>query len=345
MKRTKILATALAIVLSMGSVAFAEAPPVIKEYTFTTQNASFADSNVSALGSGDYAEIPAEIEADGKNYAAADVSFELVSTDKPVEKTKEFTGLTEKTVPDTMKFKKEGKLTLKDTEWTEYQRSAVTGTKTYEGYAQKPDAPATKEITATLPDGTVITVTGKLQSIEKQSGGYSIPFTVDAKFTGDEDVDSYYLENVEIPNNPASPVWEGYEGAILNALGLPASEYKLTGGEWISDYQEENGQTVRYAQFSGLRSGGNWIAYYKEELTPDSPNLATYDAVATYTNGVEEATFEVKATVTYELVKKGLTTVQKIIIASAVVVVIAGLIAAILLVLGKKKKQEKEGNQ
>ncbi|MEC4630521.1 hypothetical protein VSS86_22595, partial [Bacillus safensis] len=74
--------------------------------------------------------------------------------------------LTAKDVPESIE--KDGEVyTLTDVKWTETKRTAATGSKRYYGYNTKPDAPADKEITATLPDGSTITDTGKFVDIRR----------------------------------------------------------------------------------------------------------------------------------------------------------------------------------
>ena len=339
MKKMKMMGLALILTLLMGSPAFA-AETVVKEYTFVTENSSFESLTLEDLADGACGDIPLTIEEGDKSLKASEVTFSHVSTKEPITKEKEFPNLTEKTLPETYAFL-EGELTLLDAVWTESQRLAAEGTKTYHGYVNKPDVPAEMNISVSLEDGSSFTVLGKLQKVEKDSSAYTEGFTVDAVFYGDEDVDSYILDDTEIPNNPKTPVFKGYEDVILKALGYPVNgEYVLTGGKWTTDYLVENGQTVRYAEFSGLRKSGNWTAYYKEDLNEDSPHLKTYSASATYTNGITKPVYEVKAALTYEEETQSIT--DKILTASAFVIIFAACITMILLVLGKKKKEKEK---
>ena len=339
MKKMKMMGLALILTLLMGSTAFA-AETEVKEYTFTTENSSFESLTLEELAGGAYGDIPLTIEEGGKSLKACEVTFSLISITEPVTKEKEFLNLTEKTLPETYAFL-EGELTLTDAEWRETQRQAAEGTKTYRGYVKKPDVPAEMNISVSLEDGSSFTVLGKLQKVEESSSAYTEGFTVDAVFYGDEDVDSYILDGTEIPNNPKTPVFKGYEEVILKALEYPVNgEYVLTGGKWTTDYITEDGQTVRYAEFSGLRKSGNWTAYYKEVLNEESPHLTTYSAAATYTNGITKPVYEVKAALTYEEETQSIT--GKILTASAFVIIFAACITMILLVLGKKKKEKEK---
>ncbi|NCF00592.1 hypothetical protein, partial [Emergencia sp. 1XD21-10] len=131
---------------------------------------------------------------------------------------------------------------------------------------------------------------------------------------------------------------EGYQETILRHLNYNPADYRITDGKWSSNYVTEKGQTVRYAEFSGNRRTSDWIAYYQEELTENSPALATYDAVATYTNGIKDTSYEVMITVDYEEV--GLSLLQKVLIVTAGIAIGSIIIGLILMVLKKKKEKD-----
>lgn len=331
-KQTLVL---LLMLIFSTSAVFAAAKTAVREYNFTTN-----DKNLEKLNYTDNQEIT----IDGKKYKAVNIKYEIVSKKEKVTKKVTYADLTEKRIPKTTK-KNGVKLTLEDVEWTEnkeeQQRSAATGTVTYTGYDSRPDAPATKEITATLPDGTKVTVTGHLTGIKQSGSSFSKPFTVRGKFTGDPDVSYYMLGDIRWPNNPDSPAFDGYETIIERYLGL-GSNYQLTSAAWDGDYRTEKGKTVRYATFSGLRRSQNWTATYAETLTANSPSYSTskttYNAVAMYSNGVTKNEYEVKAIVTYE--KKGWSLLQKILAATAGIAVVAIMIGVILAILRKKRKEE-----
>ncbi|NCE98188.1 hypothetical protein [Emergencia sp. 1XD21-10] len=339
MKKKRVIALCFLLILALTSNVYAGSMTT-KVYTINSKH-DYADVTLSDLGQGELEQLLPEFksEDDGRKYKAVRVTAKLISEQKPVKVKKSYTNLTEKKVKKSV-TKSGEKLTLDDVAWTEHRRNAATGTATYSGTNTKPDAPATKDITATLPDGSTITVTGQLQRVEKTGSSYSKPFTVTAKFTGDEDVAYYMLGNTKIPNNPQSPVFDGYEKVLLKQLGYDPSRYKITDGKWTSDYKKENGQTVRYAEFSGLQQTADWTAYYTETVTATSPQLATYDAEATYTNGVKDTEYKVMLTVDYERV--GLSLLQIVLIAGAAVIVVAGLIAVILLIIRKKRDKEAE---
>lgn len=337
MKIKRVISILMVLLLSFSGAVYA-AESVTKEYNLTTKNKDYAKLAVSDLEEGDLSEARKEIRIDGRKYRAIKVEFRENKQKKPVKRTRTYTGLSEKKVPKTIRLKSGKKLQLSDVKWTENKRNAATGTMTFTGMNQRPNAPATKDITATLPDGSTITVTGHLQRVEQSGSSYDKPFTVKARFIGDRDVSYYQFGDIRIPNNPDSPEFEGYQEVLLSHLGYDPENYRITSGRWTGDYQKENGRTVRYAEFSGQQRSANWTAYYTETVTADSPQLATYDATAEYSNGIEETSYELTAIVTYE--KVGLTLLQKILIAGAAVIIIAGLIAVILMIIRKKRDQE-----
>jgi hypothetical protein len=334
MKKKRVMGLCLILLLSLTSTAYAGSMTT-KAWTITTGQ-DYANITLDDLGKGELVNT-AEIHEDGKTYEAVKVTASVISKSEPVTVKKTYTNLTDKKVQQSI-TKSGEKLKLDDVEWTEHHRHAATGTLTYKGSDKRPDAPKTKEITTSLPDGSEISVVGKLQDIKQTGSSYSKPFTVTAKFIGDSDVAYYKLDDTQIPNNPKTPTFEGYQETILRHLNYNPADYRITDGKWSSNYVTEKGQTVRYAEFSGNRRTSDWIAYYQEELTENSPALATYDAVATYTNGIKDTSYEVMITVDYEEV--GLSLLQKVLIVTAGIAIGSIIIGLILMVLKKKKEKD-----
>ncbi len=334
MKKKRVMGLCLILLLSLTSTAYAGSMTT-KAWTITTGQ-DYANITLDDLGKGELVNT-AEIHEDGKTYEAVKVTASVISKSEPVTVKKIYTNLTDKKVQQSI-TKSGEKLKLDDVEWTEHHRHAATGTLTYKGSDKRPDAPKTKEITTSLPDGSEISVVGKLQDIKQTGSSYSKPFTVTAKFIGDSDVAYYKLDDTQIPNNPKTPTFEGYQETILRHLNYNPADYHITDGKWSSNYVTEKGQTVRYAEFSGNRRTSDWIAYYQEELTENSPALATYDAVATYTNGIKDTSYEVMITVDYEEV--GLSLLQKVLIVTAGIAIGSIIIGLILMVLKKKKEKD-----
>lgn len=331
--RKRILAAVLAMFVLTTSSAFAAEKEITKEYTFVTDKD--AELEFADVGKGDLSEIPLSIEEGGKTYHAVSADFSLAK--KPTEVQKTYEGLDKKEVPETIK--KDGEeLKLADTKWTETKRSAATGTKRYYGYNTQPEAPATKEITATLPSGKTITVTGSFVDIKRAKGDFTKPFEVTAKFIGGEDVENYILpDGSKIPNDESIPVFKGYEDIILKNLGYSTKNYRITGGKWITDYYDENGETCRKAQFTGTQRGTDWVATYRETLTEDSVQYATYTADCTYRS--DDMT--VKAAVSYQRESH----LKTIIILTAAAIAIIAIFTALLLSFLKKKRDNQQAEE
>lgn len=332
--RKRILVAVLAMFVLTTSSAFAAENEITKEYTFVTDKD--AELEFADVGKGDLSEIPLSIEVGGKTYHAVSADFSLEK--KPTEVQKTYEDLDKKEVPETIK--KDGEeLKLADTKWTETKRSAATGTKRYYGYNTQPEAPATKEITATLPSGKTITVTGSFVDIKRVKGDFTKPFEVTAKFIGGEDVENYILpDGSKIPNDESIPVFKGYEDVILKNLGYSTKNYRITGGKWISDYYtDDNGETCRKAQFTGTQRGTDWVATYRETLTEDSVQHATYTADCTYRS--DDMT--VKAAVSYQRESH----LKTIIILTAAAIAIIAIFTALLLSFLKKKRDNQQAEE
>lgn len=334
--KKRILAAAVMLFVLATQLAFAD---IVKEYTFTTTDADYAMKTVAAIGKGEMKDIPKQIKAGWfKVSEASGITYTLKSKVEPEEVVYE--NLLDKKLPEgSEKIEKDGKvLKLADTKWESADRTALTGTRTIKGSDEKPAFPETKEVSASLSDGTVITATCRLKSVQQSGSSYAKPFTVTARFVGEPDVDYYDFGGKDIPNNPSSPAFEGYESAILKALGLNPNSYKINSGKWTSDYKEENGNTVRYAEFSGIRKSKDWTAFYAEELTENSPNLEVYTATCKY--GSKETVYTITAKVTYD--KFRFTALGIIAVGSAAVIIAAVFIVLILAFIKRKGGTENE---
>ncbi len=332
--RKRILAAVLAMFVLTTSSAFAAEKEITKEYTFVTDKD--AELEFADVGKGDLSEIPLSLEVGGKTYHAISADFSLEK--KPTEVKKTYEDLDKKEVPETIE--KDGEeLKIIDTKWTETKRTAATGTKRYYGFNTQPEAPATKEITATLPNGKTITVTGNFIDIKRLKGDFTKPFSVTAKFIGGEDVENYILpDGSKIPNDESIPVFKGYEDVILKNLGYSTKNYRITGGKWISDYYtDDNGETCRKAQFTGTQRGTDWVATYRETLTEDSPQYAIYTADCTYRSD----NMTVKAAVSYQRESH----LKTIIILTAAAIAIIAVFTALLLSFLKKKRDNQQAEE
>lgn len=335
----KILVTLMCLMLISSSFALAE-EKIVKEYEFQTTNPDYSSYTLDNIGTGDLKDIPETVENGFFTIKrVTDIKIKLLSEEVPEEVI--FENLVEKVLPensDEYKTEDGNVLKLLDTEWDETKREAVTGTYIIKGFNTQPEFPATKQFTVTLADGSQVTATAKLKNVEAHGQSYTKDFTVDAKFIGDSDVAYYDLEGTLIPNNPESPMFEGYEDIILNFFGMDPNQHRITSGKWLTDYIEEDGITVRYASFSGKKLAGDWIGYYEEELTENSPSPVVYTATCYYGENIDPI-YNVHVTVEYG---KTELRVERVVAASCSVAVAAGLIAFILAFLAKKKKKQEE---
>lgn len=331
--KKRILTSILILFAFATQFAFAAQKEVTREYTFITDKD--AEIEFEDIGKGDLSRIPLSIDVDGKTYNAVSADFSLAKN--PEEIKKSYKDLDKKEVPESIE-KNGDVFSLATVKWTEEKRTVATGTKRYYGYNTKPQAPAEKEITTTLPNGKSITVTGKLVDIKRVKGNFNKPFSVTAKFIGEPDVENYVLpDGSKIPNDETIPVFKGYEDVILKNLGYSSQNYHITAGKWISDYYtDDNGETCREAQFTGTQAGTDWIATYRESLNENSPQLATYDAKCVYRSDK----MTVKAVVTYAKA----SSFKTILIITVAAIVVIAFFTALLLFFLKKKHYESEEN-
>lgn len=337
--KKRILATAM-ILLFLATQFASAASVIVRHYEFQTSNPDYKNYTAENIGKGDMKDIPVTVKNGFFTVKrVTDIKISLLSEESPEEET--YTGLQYKELPaeaKTYETKDGEKLKLVDVEWKEYNRTAATGTITKRGYEERPTFPNTKALTYTLDNGTVINTAGKLKSVKATGQSYSKDFSVTGKFIGDSDVDFYNFNGTLIENNPKSPAFEGYETTILRYFGLNPTRYKITSGAWTSDYIEEDGQTVRYAKFSGKQLVSDWTAYYEEEFDDGSSSIKLYEAKCYYGNQ-KDSIYNVKVTVEYG---KTEIIVGRVVAVSVGILVAAGFTTFLLLFLAKKKKRNEE---
>lgn len=327
----RVLLSLLLVMLCASSVFAAQS--VTETYTLRTTEKVSAE--LSALGQGVFADVPAVIEKDGKTYKAVSVTAEVVKEEKRVEVKRTFTDAAKADLPKSVK--KNGvklKLEKDNVKETLVVREAVTGSHSWTGCNKEPDIP--ESLTLTTDSG--LEVTAYLQNVESRHSDMLAEYEFPATFIGDEDCQYYVINGKRIPNTFEEPTFEGYEEEILTYLNLPADDYDITGGSWTSGYVTEDGQTVRHAVFTCSADVlTDYTAYYAENLTEASPAYARTDITAVYSNGIEDVEYDVQVVVEYE--KEGLTTKQIVMIATGMVI-LALLCVLILFVIKRKKKEE-----
>jgi len=336
--KQRIIIWLVAIFLVLLAFSFAYAEDVItREYEFQTSNPRYESYTVENIGSGDLEEIPATVENGFFTVKhVTDIKIKLLSEEVPEKIIYE--KLIEKKLPENTGTIQSGEkeLSLLETNWEEEKRGKASGTLTKKGYDNEPEFPDTKVLTVTLTDGSEISTIGKLKDVRVSGASYSKDFSVSAKFIGDPDVSHYDLEGTLIPNNPATPEFKGFEEIILSHFGMNPDRYNITSGTWTTDYVEEDGVIVRYAEFSGRSLANDWTAYYEEDLTASSPSPYIYTATCYYGENMDPL-YNVHVSVEY-----GKTEIiaARVAAASVSLVVLAGLIVFILMFLGKKKKSK-----
>ena len=204
-------------------------------------------------------ETEAEAEAETKTKTEAET--ETAENDI----IKNYYGLTGRSVPETVIAEDGTVFVLED---VTYRVDEFTAEKTYRDYEKQPEIPEKYNFTV---NGK--TVDGTLVSIESDtSEAYCVPFTVTGKFYGDSDCLYYQMEDNLIPAE-TTPLFEAYSEVLLEYLGLDPEIYRIDTGEWVSEYPEENDDTVKTAEYSGMRKVKTYTALYEG---------ATYSARAVY---------------------------------------------------------------
>lgn len=337
----RILTVLLCMFVLFTSFAYA-ADVITREYDIQTTNPDYSNYTADNIGYGELADIPQTVENGFFSVKrVTDIKITLLSEEKPEERIYE--QLLTKELPEDAEslMTEEGNiLYLLETEWEEAKREPITGSYTMRGYDNQPNFPAERNFTVRLESGGEITAKAALKSVNKTGTSYSKDFSVTGRFVGEPDVTAYALGETLIPNNPASPEFAGYEEIILKYFGMEPDKYRITAGKWTSDYIEEDGQTVRYATFTGKRLAGDWTGYYEETISENSPNKIIYTATAYY-GEQKDTLYNVHLTVEYG---KTEIIVGRVVAASAAAIVLAGLAAVIIILLKRKRKEDADSD-
>lgn len=116
--------------------------------------------------------------------------------------------------------------------------------------------------------------------------------------------DYYMFQGNQIPNT-GQPALDGYESVILQSLGLPIDDYRITEIVWSSDPYSSEGTKYRDAVAKAKMLVNGKIAIYES----DSVTLSGNKVMTTYTNHYEgtkvidtgKAEYEIKAVANYKL--------------------------------------------
>ena len=289
--------------------------------------------------------VPSGMEQGGEHYKLSEVDYEVLEERRRVEKVIEYQD--GEAIPNTITVEEDGEemtLYLRDTELGELteQITSVSGEIDFGYTVGKPAAPATKQVSYTdTLTGERRTATAYLTGLVMvEDYHWRDDVVVDAQFFGGSDVDGFRLGvgNTIVPYRSSKPAWENYEEEYLDYLNLSPTQYRITGGEWISGWERnDKGHEVRTAEFTGERLVARWVAYYSTNV-----NESEQPVTAVYDNGQEDK-FIIKAVAVYEL---GFSPVVFAIITTAVTsVFITALLIAIILYIIKKRRKENENHQ
>ena len=140
------------------------------------------------------------------------------------------------------------------------------GSKNWYGCLKMPEISESMILRLTDEAGIEREVEGKLKRIDETESEVVYPFSVKCRFSGDRDSQYYYLNDTKIMLEDDKPDFSGYKKIILDHLELPPEHFEIEEGHWTGPYIEENGQTVRYAEFTGtVKNLKNYTAYYGAE--------------------------------------------------------------------------------
>ena len=135
----------------------------------------------------------------------------------------------------------------------------------YEKIGMNAEIPETAEISIEGEDGLF---TAPLLRSEDRNERWEDDFSFTLTFHSCQ-ADTYELGEIEILSDPESdrPELRGYEGELLEMLGLPEAYYRITDYEWAGEaYQEEGGALCRDASARGERLVRDCQAVYGGEV-------------------------------------------------------------------------------
>lgn len=301
-----------------------------KSYEFysDTETANAVSSTASSSASSESGStdaynynLPEQIEVNGHIYKLSTTDTQYVSegTRKVVQKVIDMNGLTQAGVDG---IAGEGDFDVNGTTYhlkneQQYLTDGVahyeiTSQDTFEDQTGKPVVPDTKAMTYysdVLQKN--LDVTGKLTSLEATGDAkWTDNLVITTKFVAsDPNATEYTLNGTTytVPYNAAAPSWTGYQTDILKACGLSSQFYKITGCKWTSDFKVENGQYVRYGQFTGSKKTATYVATYTASGETAGYNAKVYyraDAASVNAKDADTTTvYKIRAVAHYVLVK------------------------------------------
>ena len=237
-----------------------------------------------------------------KQFPKTGMSKEPVKIDggEVEDKIVQYSGLTEKKVPDTYELENGAQtksLILKDVEYSKAEEKQLTID--YVAF-EKPNPP---QMYVAVIDGAETTFT--LSSLEQTSDYQWRDVDFSTAWYGRQ-LGDFYLGKIQpdspaIPFNSENPRYVGYEDTLLNYLGLDTDVYRIVDSEWEQlDEPWEN--TLRH---SGVYHAQKYCASWRAVYTTSS---GEYEAKAVYTVPEDD---QANTSVTVQYPLKEMTTQQQ----------------------------------
>ena len=259
---------------------------IIKEYSFTTETKPFKY------------DAPKTVTENGYEYEYKDISYKEKSVTKPVTTSKSYTGLTSRSVPNSISYN--GKtLYLKETPtYTSHTVPAkkstktLTSTKTYSNVVPGTESNVIKS--SVKQDG--VTLKKSSQSYTTSSSSYT---DISSLASYDHDLN---VSGTNIQLTDSTPRQGDWQNDLHYCFDLPSST-TITDAEWASDIQHQSGSEkyTRSVRYTGERTLYNYTVRYSGTTTVVvSPEKTTYSATATY-ESKDKTKYTVAATATYEM--------------------------------------------
>ena len=219
---------------------------------------------------------------DGLLYFLKDVS-ESEAASEPLQEIKTYTGLPEKSVPETLEITQDDSYFVLSLQDVQYEEIIPEMESTLDhGYTlSEPKAPEQKDITYTDPDtGMELTISAPLVSTEQVEGYGWHPVEFPMRYYGTPEYEIFQLDDTFIPYQDEEPYWQDLDALVLRHLKLSPTQWRITGSEWLTDWKGEavTGRPVRYGVLYGEMYASRWISHY----STCEESLIRYNATATY---------------------------------------------------------------
>ncbi len=226
--------------------------------------------------------FPETVEHEGRKYVITDM-IDLSVTDqrKVLEKTVETDAPSLEDIPGRSPVTVDGKVFYaKLGEVTDIQHDVpVTRHLRYEEsfrerFTSPSGIPEHADVNVELPEGTAV-IKATLESVS-QTSEYEWRDTdsITAVWEGDRNADAFVLDgtDLKIPYDRNTPTWPGYETRIIRSLGLPSSNYRVTGGWWTDTEKDTgDGKLSRAAEYPVQIYSADFLRTYTADYETIAP--------------------------------------------------------------------------